>query len=120
LSVGHSRLALISESHNAVLGTKENQVNTKTAVKLPVISGIAFTVTPEQAMEMIKHLSSYAIDGKPFEVLVHTASESWSSDTPVATVTCGGFMRVQSELKYSYTTENKVETVHYDSTKVGA
>jgi hypothetical protein len=29
LSVGHSRLALISESPNAVLGTKENQVTKK-------------------------------------------------------------------------------------------
>jgi hypothetical protein len=95
-------------------------MNTETQVKLPVNLGIAFTVTPEQAMEMIKHLASYAIDGKPFEVLVQTASSSWSSDTPVANVTCGGFMKVSSELKYSYTTENKVETVHYDAEKVGA
>lgn len=89
-------------------------MNTTTPVKLPVITGIAFTVTPEQAMEMIKHLSTYAMDGKSFEVLVQTASNSWTSDKPVANVTCGGFMKVSSELKYSYTTENKKETVHYD------
>ncbi len=93
---------------------KGNKMKTSTPVKLPVNTGIAFNVTPEQAMEMIKHLSTYAMDGKPFEVLVQTASNSWTSDTPVANITCGGFMKVSSELKYSYTAENKTETVHYD------
>jgi hypothetical protein len=45
LSVGHSRLELISESHNAVLGTKEKQVKTKTEVKWTTIRDNENTIT---------------------------------------------------------------------------
>jgi hypothetical protein len=118
--VAHSRLALISESHNAVLGTKENQVNTKTEVKLPATNGIAFSVTPEQAMELISYLASWAKDGKTFDVTVHTQSKGWASDLPVAVVGFGGFQKVNAELQWAYTGNGDNQVIHYDSTKVGA
>jgi hypothetical protein len=95
-------------------------MNTQAEVKLPATTGIAFTVTPEQAMELIKNLASYAIDGKPFEVTVHTQSKSWNNETPVAVVSCGGFMRVDADLLWSYTGNGDNQVIHYDSTKVGA
>jgi len=98
------------------MNTETKQEITKATMrpmKLPVTSGISLTLTPEQAMELIKNLSSYAMDGKPFEVTVKTANESWASDTPVAVISCGGFMEVSADLNWSYTSENKVDTIHY-------
>lgn len=93
----------------------------ETEVKVPTtVNAIAFNVTPEQAMELIKNLASYAIDGKPFVVTVNTQSTSWDDETPKAVVSCGGFMRVNSELLWSYTGNGDNRVIHYDGTKAGA
>jgi hypothetical protein len=59
-------------------------MNTNTEVKLPATNGIAFSVTPEQAMELISYLASWAKDGKTFDVTVNTQSNGWDSPAPVA------------------------------------
>jgi hypothetical protein len=120
LSVGHFIVDFISESHNAVLGTKENKVNTTTEYKLPAVNGIGFTLTPAQAIELIERLASYAKDGKDFEMNVYTQSSSWDSETPVALVGFSGLHKISAELKYAYTGSKDEQVIHYDSTKVGA
>jgi hypothetical protein len=95
-------------------------MNTKTEVKLPATNGIAFSVTPEQAMELISYLASWAKDGKTFDVTVNTQSNGWDSESPVAVVGFGGFQRVNAELKWAYTGTGENQVIHYDSTKVGA
>lgn len=90
------------------------------ATKLPTTSGIAFTITPEQAMELIKNLSSYATDKKPFDVMIHTQSSGWDIESPVATVTVGGFYNMNAPLKWSYTDIGNKQVIHYDATTVGA
>ena len=84
------------------------------------VNAIAFNLTPEQAMELIKNLASYAIDGEPFVVTVNTQSSNWDDETPMAVISCGGFMRVNSELLWSYTGNNGNRVIHYDGTKAGA
>jgi hypothetical protein len=89
-------------------------------VKLPAINGIAFTITPEQAMELIKNLSSYAIDGKPFDVSVHTQSSGWDIEAPIAAITVGGFFNLNAPLKWSYTDNGDKQVIHYDTKPAGA
>jgi hypothetical protein len=92
-------------------------MNTTTAQKLSAVNGIACTITPEQAMELIKNLSSYALDGKPFDLTIYTGSTSWDSETPVASIGFGGFYNTNAKLKWSYTGSHDNKVIHYDSTK---
>jgi hypothetical protein len=89
-------------------------------MKLPAINGIAFTITPEQAMELIKNLASYATDGKAFDVMIHTQSSGWDIENPVAAITVGGFYNMNTPLKWSYTDNGDKQIIHYDSTTAGA
>lgn len=91
-----------------------------TKTKLPAINGIAFQLTPEQAMELIKNLASYATDGKTFDVMIHTQSSGWNIETPVAAITVGGFYNMNAPLKWSYTDNGDKQTIHYDITTEGA
>jgi hypothetical protein len=91
-----------------------------TNTKLPAITGIAFTITPEQAMELIKNLASYAADGKLFDVSIHTQSSGYEIEGPVAGVAVGVFHSLNAPLKWSYTDNGDKQTIHYDSTTAGA
>ena len=96
-------------------------METTTELKISATNGIACTLTPQQALELIKNLASYATDGKPFDLVIHTQSTSWDSKTPVASIGFGGFYNTNAQLKWSYTGSNDNQVIHYDATKgIGA
>jgi hypothetical protein len=84
--------------------------------ELTATNQIAFELTPAQTMELIKNLSSYAMDGKTFRAWISTSSTGWDSKTPVATISCNGFMNLNANLLWSATSINGEQTLHYDST----
>ena len=91
----------------------------KTETNLTATNEIKLTLTPQKAMELIRTLSSYAVDGKEFEVIVQTKSDCYDSDTPVALIGCG-MSKTSGSLIWSLTKTGKEIDVHFDSSKAGA
>lgn len=96
-------------------------METSTVETLPALSGIGFNLTPNQALELIAKLSTYALDGTSFEVVVETASKSYDSKNPVASIHFGGISRINAELNWSYTFDmnDELNTIHFDTDKAG-
>jgi hypothetical protein len=92
----------------------------ETKAKVSARSNIAFRITPEEAMELIRNLASFAADGKTFDVNVHTQSDSWDKDYPVAVISVGGFHNLSCNLKWATTGNGEEMTVHYNAQEAKA
>jgi hypothetical protein len=87
---------------------------------LTATTDIQLVLTPQKAMELIRTLSTYAADGKDFEVTVRTRSESYDSDIPVGIIGVG-MSQTSGSLNWATTrNQDKELTIHFDATTVGA
>ena len=75
--------------------------------------GVQFALNPQQAMELIKSLASYAMSGEEFVVNMITKSESWESEGPCVQIAVNGFMTQEAKLNWSVVNSEEGQEVFY-------
>jgi len=73
---------------------------------------ISFTLTPQEAMELIRNIASSAAKGIDFSISVHTADISFSHDAPTAAVMVDRFYNIKLPLLHSQT-QGETLQVHF-------
>jgi hypothetical protein len=88
------------------------------AVKIEKQVGVQFALTPQEAMEFIKSIASYAMKGETFAVTAFTKSQSFGQQGPAVEISINGSMAQTVELVWSSVASEEGIEVQYGKEEV--